>query len=87
MSLLFIYSLINYYTAFSRVTLKSSLGGASSRGAARAAGQGAGVCRDTRTGQAAPPARPAVRAAPACNYEASEQTAAPGPSRLAANPG
>lgn len=49
MSLLFIYSLINYYTAFSSVTLKSSLGGASSRGAPRAAGQGVGVCRDTRT--------------------------------------
>lgn len=28
MSLLFIYSLINYYTAFSSLTLKPSLGGA-----------------------------------------------------------
>lgn len=34
MSLLFIYSLINYYTAFSSVTLKPSLGGASSHSVA-----------------------------------------------------
>lgn len=44
--MLFIYSLINYYTAFSHVTLRWSLGGASSHGAA---GQGVGVCRDPGT--------------------------------------
>lgn len=86
MSFLLMYSLINYYTALSSLILKSSLGGGSSGSAARAAGQGSSVCLDTRVGLVAP-ARPAVRAAPACNYQASEQTAAPGPSRLAANPG
>lgn len=78
MSFLFIYSLINYYTALSSLTLQSSLGGGSSGSAARAASQGSGACPNTHAGLVAPPARLAGREIPACNYQALEQTAAPG---------
>lgn len=44
MSFLFIYSPINYYTALSSLTLGSCPGRGSSGSAARAAGQGSGVC-------------------------------------------
>lgn len=78
MSFLFIYSLINYYTALSSLTLQSSLGGGSSGSAARAASQGSGAYPNTHAGLVAPPARMVSREEPVCNYQALEQTAAPG---------
>lgn len=59
MSFLFIYSLINYYTALKSLTLKSSLGGGS---VAVQPGQPAKapVCAQTPHGAGAPPACPAL---------------------------
>jgi len=79
MSLLFIYSLINYYTTRSSVTLAPSVGGARSRGAA---GQGVGVRRDT--GMLLPHVRLCGQRRPAIrSLRSRQQLPAPGSSRQA----